>query len=276
MKSPSTNDPWIRNAFRAMVACGVGLACSSALAAALTDAGVSISNEGDFLNASPVEAFLTRTTFYAGEGLLTQAGASFGYQPTMYAVVDAGLGRWGQAVASLSDTVTFQSAETQLIKVSSTVGGYWLGHGGGGPQVLSRVQVESSLGRETHVASTYPAGFASVPGVFTYLVDPNGPDWTPDTVQRGGYAQTIEWSVYTNTPYRFGFAVLAVAADGGHAEIHDPLWFDVPEGITISAASGAYYLAPVPEPQTWALLVAGLVMVTAAARQVRSQPRHRC
>jgi hypothetical protein len=95
-------------------------------------------------------------------------------------------------------------------------------------------------------------------------------------VQRGGYAQTIEWNVYTNTPYRFGFAVRAVAADGGHAEIHDPLWFDVPEGITISAASGASYLAPVPEPETWALLVAGLVMVTAAARQVRSPPRHRC
>lgn len=273
MRAQHMNKRWVRQMIGGMLGVGFGLACSQASAvAALTDAGVGIINEGDFFDAHPDQAYLTRTTFYAGEGLLTEASATFGYRPAMYAVVDAGIGRWGQAIASLSDTVTFTSTETQRITVQSTVAGYWSGHGGG-TRPVSRVEVTSALGPEVHLAYTYPAGNGTPYGVFTYLVDPSGPDWTPGTLQRGSYSQQIAWTVYTNTPYRFSFSVLAVAGDGSHAEIHDPLWFDVPDGVTISAASGASYLQPVPEPGTWMLMAAGLAVVAVAGRKA-SRARH--
>jgi len=276
MRPLNSNKKWGRRVIRGIVAFGAGMAFSHASSAVgLTDAGVGIMNEGDYLDAHADQAFLTRTTFYAGESLFTEASATFGYRPAMYAVVDAGVGRWGQAVASLTDTVTFNSPVTQMITVHSTVAGYWSGHGGG-TQPVSRVEVASALGREVHVASTYPAGFANVPGVFTYLVDPNSPEWTPSTLQRGSYSQEIAWSVYTNTAYRFSFSVLAVAGDGSRAEIHDPLWFDVPDGVTISAASGASYLEPVPEPATWMLVAAGLAVVGAVGRRAGRPRARRC
>lgn len=247
-------------ALRGCVASGLVLVCWNAGAASLSDAGVSIDNEGPILDSRADQAFLTRTTFYAGTALFTEAAASFGTRPAMYAIVEAGVDRWGQAVASLSDTITFTAAETQRITVHSNVGGTWGGGGNGGRQPLSRVEVSSSFGAESYTAYTYPAGSPSVRGVFTYAVDPEGPGWTPTTQQTGSYTFRHAWSVYTNVPYRFAFSVLAVASDTGHAEIHDPLWFDVPDAVSIGAASGASYLLPppVPEPETWAMTAVGL------------------
>ncbi|MEI7969898.1 MAG: hypothetical protein WCJ69_12980 [Betaproteobacteria bacterium] len=263
MKLSNRGIDQVRLAWCGGVAGGLLLACGSAGAATLTDAGVSIDNEGPVLDSHADQAFLTRTTFYAGTALFTEAAASFGVRPAMYAIVDAGVDRWGQAVASLSDTMTFTAADTQRITVYSNVGGTWSGGGRGGRQPVSRVEVSTSLGQESYTAYTYPAGSQSVHGVFTYAVDPDGPEWTPTTQQTGSYMFRRPWSVYTNVPYRFAFSVLAVAGDTGRAEINDPLWFDVPDAISISAASGASYLppSPVPETGTWAMTAAGLLVL---------------
>lgn len=270
MSSVRERGRWMPAMWRWMLAAVIGLASAGASAVSATDAGVSIENEGSFLDSGPESAFLTRTTFYAGTALFTEAGAGFGVRPVMHAVVTADVGRWGQAVASLSDTITFTSPQRQLITVHSNIGGTWSGHGGGGTHPVSRVEVGTSLGAASFNAYTYPAGSPNVHGVFSYLVDPEGPDWTPTTLQSGSYLQQLDWSVYTNTAYRFSFHVLAVAGDGAHAEIHDPLWFDVPDGVTISAASGASYLPAVPEPGSWAMLLAGLATLAAGGRRARA------
>lgn len=46
----------------------------------------------------------------------------------------------------------------------------------------------------------------------------------------------------------------------------------LPSGVTLETFSGAplYSAAPVPEPETWAMLLAGLGVVTAAARRKRT------
>ena len=47
-------------------------------------------------------------------------------------------------------------------------------------------------------------------------------------------------------------------------------YLDLPTGVTINSESGVLFktATPVPEPQTWALLLAGLVLIPVAARRI--------
>jgi PEP-CTERM motif len=49
------------------------------------------------------------------------------------------------------------------------------------------------------------------------------------------------------------------------------LGITVPPGAMLVPASGTVYLAAVPEPESWLLLVAGLALLAVAVRRARSR-----
>lgn len=59
----------------------------------------------------------------------------------------------------------------------------------------------------------------------------------------------------------------AQANDGTAFSLHARLQLDLPDAVTYSSASGVLLAAPVPEPQTAALLLAGLLVLARLARR---------
>lgn len=60
---------------------------------------------------------------------------------------------------------------------------------------------------------------------------------------------------------------------GSRVDLADvQFWLNLPAGVTVSSASGASYAAPVPEPGTALLMLAGAPLLAMAARRVRRRP----
>lgn len=90
--------------------------------------------------------------------------------------------------------------------------------------------------------------------------------------RRGRYSEDKLWGEFAFTydqPFQLTSTLTVSAANGGSADYYDTamlLGFNLPTGAELRTLSGAIY-APVPEPEAWAMLLAGLGLMGLITRR---------
>jgi PEP-CTERM motif len=173
------------------------------------------------------------------------AGAAFGGVPLMHAQATSfvGVGA-GDAHAILDDTLTFHVA------------------GGGSADVLA--QISGNWTATTSSSASYTLSLVNV----VFSGSPSDPFASIPT--SGSYTDGGLWHVTDGISYHIYAEIIAAAWGGGSAYIDDPLTFQLPSGVTFTSASNSTYdssVSAVPEPETYAMLLAGLGLLGFTARR---------
>lgn len=200
------------------------------------------------------------------------------------------------ASALIWDTLTFSGAAPGAM-ATLTMTGTWNLLGDGRAYAFNSLQLLSDITNVTDVYGTaigtnncsdaiacnvgwWLAGSGST----TMWIDGLGGNVTtffqqPSTAQAlPGPAYSVQQSfpIYNDVPMIVFLGVTANSCVHGGYDcapsstfITDPLSFNLPEGVIFTSASGGFSAAPVPEPETYAMLLAGLGVLGFAARRRR-------
>jgi hypothetical protein len=96
-----------------------------------------------------------------------------------------------------------------------------------------------------------------------------------DPVGPGPYSTSMTFAITNNVPMLFAIGVSGSTGnsfDAGTAFIDDPFSLNLPQGVTFTSASNSF-LTSVPEPGTWALMLAGLGAIGFMSWSKRRQAR---
>lgn len=153
------------------------------------------------------------------------------------------------------------------------------GSGVGSAGFRSSVDAELSLDSPSGFSGTSSFEFRltyDLPYIPACYFDPYGctaADYTQWIVSEGRYVSGVSRSIKFSTeiegdflfrydqPFRLNALLAAGAGQAGEADVAGTasfLFLDLPSGAVLSSASGFGYIAPVPEPGTYALLLLGL------------------
>ena len=173
---------------------------------------------------------LTVSTAYGTAN--SQGAAGFVGALSASASSEAGGGGSANTTTYLWDTLTFHVPGGGNADVPFRISGTWGASGSGGVGWgLNLVTV--SFGGQAE---------ATLNPLFT----------TPEFTA-GSYSFTALWNVSDARSYQILVQVSASGYSGGSAFITDPLYFDTPDGVTLTANSGSTYAAT-PEPASLSLL----------------------
>jgi hypothetical protein len=121
-------------------------------------------------------------------------------------------------------------------------------------------------------SSTLGSGFVSTPGVGDAVIAESG------SLMTGGFNESGTYSEFTNTVYKVALVENIQSAGSGGSSASasiDPI-ITVPLGFELELSAGVGNASAVPEPQTWAVLAAGIAVLIAAKRRKASRASRAC
>lgn len=250
-----------------LLAAALSLAAGTSFAQT-TAAKVTLGNCGDyvFTDAAATGGSVSTSACGAAGAAQAEGGAAFSSSPSVFLNLVSSPGRGVTGLAYLDDYVTFQIASGTSAVVAVNVAGNFRG------TLFPSFEVDLGLG--SHFFQYHGSTTDSIdgnPGSDVYF--PQTGD--PLTGVIGSHDINYDWTIVGSVAYEVLIGVKAGASDGASIYIDDPLTFRLPAGVTLSSLSGMTYAAvtAVPEPETYALLLAGLgFMAVVGRRKSRCAP----
>jgi len=195
-----------------------------------------------------------------------------------------------QATASMSDVLTIVGPGSSPINVTLTmlVDGVHgtpessAGEGRAFSFVRGTISVDaSSESAELLRTTRYDAGGVAVENILSGVRDWVGAAPLPGTDDRFELLLSFETQITPNVPFTFGSEIFAsvsylppnptvallgtpIVSDFGNTAVINVV---LPEDYSLSSQSGVFLAGPIPEPGTWAMMLAGLGCLAAGARR---------
>ncbi len=231
---------------------------------------VLLMSDGNHLFHGQTRATGSSTTGVGG-AVFAEGSAGLNGPVDLTATATDGLATSGAiARVDIFDTLTFHIASGGAAVFSVRMDGDWAAQGVGS-KVTYGLRLASSSGDHTYEGYSFSHGvaesFASGIPVAPALVIDSG-NVAAGVI--GSYAVAALFGVNDGGVYSFSATVGAEAEGLSSAFIEDPLTFELPAGVTFSAASNnPYAIAAVPEPSTWWLMSVGLIGLAKLRRDRR-------